>query len=106
MDQLSNASKKSSTDAYVIYASSRDADMRYLTHFTTSDPFIFFKKPGDPGVIIVSQMELGRASREATTAVMTRTQAGLPDILKEEKDPYRATARMIAGQVGTKILVP
>jgi len=106
MDQLSNAIKKSSTDAYVIYASSRDADMRYLTHFTTSDPFIFFKKPGDPGVIIVSQMELGRASREATTAVMTRTHAGLPDILKEEKDPYRATARMIAGQVGTKILVP
>ena len=37
---------------------------------------------------------------------MTRTQAGLPDILKTEKDPYRATAKMIAGQVGKKILVP
>jgi Xaa-Pro aminopeptidase len=106
MDPLSNAVKKSGADAYVIYASSRDADMRYLTHFTTSDPFVFFKKPGDPGVIIVSQMELGRASREASAAVMTRTQAGLPDILKKEKDPYRATAMMIAGQVGKKILVP
>jgi Xaa-Pro aminopeptidase len=106
MDPLSNAVKKSGADAYVLYASSREADMRYLTHFTTSDPFVFFKKPGDPGVIIVSQMELGRASREATTAVMTRTQAGLPDILKKEKDPYRATAKMIAGQVGKKILVP
>ena len=106
MDPLSEAIRKSGTDAYVIYASSRDADMRYLTHFTTSDPFVFFKKPGDPGVIIVSQMEVGRASREATTAVMTRTQAGLPDILKKEKDPYRATAKMIAGQVGKKILVP
>lgn len=106
MDPLSNAVKKSGADAYVLYASSRDADMRYLTHFTTSDPFVFFKKPGDPGVIIVSQMELGRASREASTAVMTRTQAGLPDILKKEKDPYRATAKMIAGQAGKKILVP
>jgi Xaa-Pro aminopeptidase len=106
MDPLSNAVKKSGADAYVIYASSRDADMRYLTHFTTSDPFVFFKKPGDPGVIIVSQMELGRASREASAVVMTRTQAGLPDILKKEKDPYRATAKMIAGQVGKKILVP
>jgi Xaa-Pro aminopeptidase len=106
MDPLSNAVKKSGADAYVIYASSRDADMRYLTHFTTSDPFVFFKKPGDPGVIIVSQMEFGRASREASAAVMTRTQAGLPDILKKEKDPYRATAKMIAGQVGKKILVP
>ena len=106
MDPLSDAVKKSGADAYVIYASSRDADMRYLTHFTTSDPFVFFKKPGDQGVIIVSQMELGRASREASAAVMTRTQAGLPDILKKEKDPYQATAKMIAGQVGKKILVP
>jgi len=80
--------------------------MRYLTHFTTSDPFVFFKKPGERGVIIISQMETGRASREASAAVMTRTQAGFPDILKKEKDPYRATAAMIAGLVGKKILVP
>jgi Xaa-Pro aminopeptidase len=106
MDSLSKAIRKSGADAYVIYASSRDTDMKYLTHFTTSDPFVFFKKPGEPGVIIVSQMETGRASREATATVMTRTQAGLPEIMKTEQDPYRATAKMIAGQVGKKILVP
>jgi Xaa-Pro aminopeptidase len=106
MDSLSKAIRKSGADAYVIYASSRDTDMKYLTHFTTSDPFVFFKKPGEPGVIIVSQMETGRASREATATVMTRTQAGLPEIMKTEKDPYRATAKMIAAQVGKKILVP
>jgi Xaa-Pro aminopeptidase len=106
MDPLSTAVKKSGADAFVLYASSRDADMRYLTNFTTSDPFVFFKIPGNPGVIIISQMELGRASREASAVVMTRTQAGLPDILKKEKDPYKATAKMIAGQVGKKILVP
>jgi Xaa-Pro aminopeptidase len=106
MDSLSKAIRKSGTDAYVIYSSSRDTDMKYLTHFTTSDPFVFFKKPGEPGVIIVSQMETGRASREATATIMTRTQAGLPEILKTEQDPYRATAKMIAGQVGKKILVP
>jgi Xaa-Pro aminopeptidase len=106
MDQLSNAIRKSGADAYVQYASSRDADMRYLTHFTSSDPYVFFKKPGEAGVIIVSQMELGRASREATASVITRTQAGLPDILRKEKDPHRATAKMIAGLTGKKILVP
>jgi Xaa-Pro aminopeptidase len=106
MDPLSDVIRTSGADAYVIFASSRDADMRYMTHFTTSDPFVFYKKPGKRGVIIVSQMETGRASREATAAVMTRTQAGLPDILKTEKDPYQATAKMIAGQVGKKILVP
>jgi Xaa-Pro aminopeptidase len=106
MDPLSDAVKKSGADAYVAFASSRDADMRYLTHFTTSDPFVFFKKPKERGVIIISQMESGRASREASAAVMTRTQAGFLDILKKEKDPYRATAAMITGLTGKKILIP
>ncbi len=106
MDPLSDAIKKNGADAYVVYASSRDPDMRYLTHFITSDPFVFFKKPGQQGVIVVSTMETGRASREASAAVMTRTQAGLPDILKKENDPYKATATMIAGLVGKKVLVP
>lgn len=106
MDPLSEAIRKRGTDAYVAYANSRDADMRYLTHFTTSDPFVYFRKRGGKGTIIISQMEFGRASREGTTAVMTRAGAGLPEIIKKEKDPYRATAQMIAGQVGKKILVP
>jgi Xaa-Pro aminopeptidase len=80
--------------------------MRYLTRFTTSDPFVFIKKPDERGIIIVSQMEAGRASRESISSVMTRTQAGLPDILKTEKNPLKATAKMIAGQTGKKILVP
>ncbi|MEI7649305.1 MAG: Xaa-Pro peptidase family protein [Methanomicrobiales archaeon] len=106
MDPLSSAVRKSGANAFVMYASSRDADMRYLTQFVTSDPFVFFKKVNKAGVIIVSQMETGRASRESTSSIMTRTQAGLPDILKTEKDPWKATAKMIAGQVGKKVLVP
>jgi len=80
--------------------------MRYLTHFVTSDPFVYFRRKGEQGTIIISQMEVGRASREGTTTVMTRAEAKLPEIMKKEKDPYRATAQMIAGQVGKKILVP
>jgi len=107
MDPLSHAITKSGAGAYVVYASSHDADMRYLTRFTTSDPFVYFKKPGEKnGTIIISQMEVGRASRESTAAVMTRAEAGLPEILKREKDPLRAIAKMIAGQAGKKILVP
>jgi Xaa-Pro aminopeptidase len=106
MDPLSEAIRKSGTDAYVVYANSRDADMRYLTHFTTSDPFVYFRRQGKKGTIIISQMEVGRASREGTTAVMTRAEAGLPEIIKKEKDPNRATALMIAGQAGKKVLVP
>jgi Xaa-Pro aminopeptidase len=80
--------------------------MRYLTHFTTSDPFVYFRKRGEEGTIIISQMEVGRASREGTAAIMTRAEAGLVEIIKKEKDPYRATALMIAAQAGKKILVP
>ena len=106
MDPVSEALKTAGADTFVMYASSRDADMRYMTRFTTSDPFVYFHKGEGKGVIIVSQMEAVRAARESPAAVMTRTQAGLPDILKKEKDPLRATARMIAGQAGKKILVP
>lgn len=106
MDPLADAITKSGADAFVTYASSRDADMRYLTHFTTSDPFVYFRKRRGKGTMIISQMEVGRASREATAAVMTRAEAGLPAILKKETDPYRATARMIAGQAGKKVLIP
>lgn len=106
MDPLSSAVRKSGADAYVIFASSCDADMRYLTQFVTSDPFVYIKKVNENGIIIISQMETGRASRESTASVMTRTQAGLPDILKTEKDPWKSTAKMIAGQVGKKVLVP
>jgi len=106
MDPLSDAIRKSGAGAFVMYASSRDADMRYLTRFTTSDPFVYFKKPGQNGVIIISQMETGRASRESPSAIMTRAEAGLPELLKTEKDPLMATAKMIAGQAGDRILVP
>jgi len=106
MDALDDAIVRSGADAYVAYASSDDAGMRYLSGFTTSDPFIYFRKPHRRGVIVVSQMEHARAVRESKAAVMTRAQAGLVEILKEEQDPWNVTAKMITGQVRGTILVP
>ena len=106
MDPISDALRTFGADTFVMYASSRDADMRYITRFTTSDPFVYLQNDDGKGVIIVSQMEVVRAARESPAAVMTRAQAGLPKILKKEKDPLKATARMIAGQAGKSVLVP
>jgi len=106
MDALDDAIVGSGADAYVAYASSDDANMRYLSGFKTSDPFIYFRKPHRRGVIIVSQMEHARAVRESKAAVMTRAQAGLVEILKHEQDPWNVTAKMITGQVKGSILVP
>jgi Xaa-Pro aminopeptidase len=106
MDPISDALTSSGADTFIMYASSRDADMRYITRFVTSDPFVYFNNGGRNGVIIVSQMEAVRAARESPATIMTRTQAGLPEILITETDPLRATARMISGQAGRTVLVP
>ena len=86
MDPLDAAMKACGADAFVHYAAGEDADMRYLTRFVMHDAFVFYKKRRLPGTIIVPQMEAERAGRESCAAVITRTQAGLPDILKKEPD--------------------
>jgi len=106
MERLDDAIASGGAKAYVAYGSSLDADMRYLTRFRTTDPVVFLQKIGEKGTIIVSQMEYERASRESTAAPMTRAQAGLTEIVKEEENRWRAYARMIAGLVGGDILVP
>jgi Xaa-Pro aminopeptidase len=106
MERLDDAIASGGAKAYVAYGSSLDADMRYLTRFRTTDPVIFLQKLGEPGTIIVSQMEYERAARESTAVPVTRAQAGLTEILKEEKNRWRAYARMIAGLVGGDLLVP
>ncbi len=106
MERLDEAIASAGAKAYVAYGSSLDSDMRYLTRFRTSDPVLFLKKPGEPGKVIVSQMEFERAARESTAVPVTRAQAGLTEILKEEKNRWRAYARMIAGIAGGDILVP
>jgi len=106
MDPLSDALIAAGADTFVMFASSRDADMRYITRFVTSDPFVCFKNGKENETIIVSQMEAVRAARESPATVMTRAQAGLPEILKTETDPLKATSLMIAGRAGKTVLVP
>lgn len=106
MDALDRALKKNGASAYVMIGSSENADMRYLTRFITTDPVMYIRKTGESGYIIVSQMEYQRAEQEAAAGVMTRADAGLLTILEEEKDQWRALARMAAGHAGGKVLVP
>ena len=106
MELLDDAIASAGAKAYVAFGSSADADMRYLTRFRTTDPVPFVKVRGEPGKIIVSQMESERAARESTAVPVTRAQAGLTEILKEEKNRWRAYARMIAGLAGGAVLVP
>ncbi|MDD1666426.1 MAG: Xaa-Pro peptidase family protein [Methanomicrobiales archaeon] len=106
MTSLDEAIALSGAKAYVAFGSSLDADIRYLTRFRTTDPVLFIKKPGERGTLVISQMEYERAARESVAVPMTRAQAGLTEILAEEKNRWRAYARMIAGLAGGDVLVP
>lgn len=106
MRTLTDALAEKNSDAYVAYDSSANADMRYLAGFLASDPYIYIYPKNGRGTIVVSSMEELRARKETSCNVITRSAAGLPDLLQELKDPERATAQMIRNLAGTKLLVP
>lgn len=106
MRTLTDALAEKNSDAYVAYDSSANADMRYLAGFLASDPYIYIYPKNGRGTIVVSSMEELRARKETSCNVITRSAAGLPELLQELKDPERATAQMIRNLAGTKLLVP
>lgn len=106
MDFPDRALQENNADSFVMYGTSDIADMRYITGFSCTDPVVYIKETGQRGVIIVSQMEIERAAKEAYTVVMSREQAGLLDIVKKEKDKWKALAMMITRLAGNSLLVP
>lgn len=106
MTDLADVLTEQDADAYVAYDSSENADMRYLAGFLASDPYIYVYPRGGAGTIIVSSMEELRARRESSCTVITRSAAGLPELLKEHHDADLAAAHMIRAIAGKKLLVP
>jgi len=106
MKQLLDELEKHSCDAYVAYDSSEDADMRYLSGFLASDPYIYvFSREGN-STLIVSSMEETRARHESACSIVTRISAGLPELLKKYSDPDLAVSHMIRNFAGPRLLVP
>lgn len=106
MTGLSEILAEKGVDAYVAYDTSENADMRYLAGFLASDPYVYVFPKDKRESIIVSAMEELRARRESACSVVTRSEAGLPEILKEFPNPLEATAHMIKNFAGKKLLVP
>jgi len=106
MPSLDEAMEAAGAAAFVMYASSADPNFRYLTGFVTGDPMFYIQKRGEAGMLIVPQMEAGRARDEASCDILTRGEAGYFEFLEEEQDPKRAAARMVRQLAGGDILVP
>lgn len=93
-------------DAYVVYDSSDNEDMRYLSGFLATDPFIYVYKKDGGQFLIVSSMEELRARRESPCSIVTRTAAGFCELLEKHNDADAASAEMIKNFCGEKLLVP
>ncbi|MBN1168107.1 MAG: aminopeptidase P family protein [Methanospirillaceae archaeon] len=106
MDDLDDCITSCNASAFLVYASSTDPHMRYLTGFSSTDPVLFLKKPGERGILIVPDMEAERASRESDATVLSRTGSGLQDILQTEKDLKRGYALLINRIAGGPVVVP
>ncbi len=106
MRDLGDVLEEKNYDAYVAYDSSTNADMRYLAGFLASDPYIYIYPRGGEGTVIVSSMEELRARKETTCTVVTRSAAGLLDLLPQYHDTELAVAHMIRNFAGGKLLVP
>ncbi|MFA7198126.1 MAG: Xaa-Pro peptidase family protein [Methanoculleus sp.] len=106
MNGLDLALQEAGAAAYAAYGSSSDANVRYLTRFSTTDPVVYVAKPGERGMIVVPQMEHERAVRESPAAVVTRADAGYLEYIKAGEPRWRATAHMIADLAGGPVLVP
>ena len=93
-------------DAYVVYDSSDNEDMRYLSGFLATDPFIYVYKKDGGQFLIISSMEELRARRESPCSIVTRTAAGFYELLEKHNDADAASAEMIKNFCGEKLLVP
>ncbi|MDO5846521.1 MAG: Xaa-Pro peptidase family protein [Methanocorpusculum sp.] len=106
MTGISEELKKRTCDAYVVYDTSDNEDMRYLSGFLATDPYLYIFKRDGTASLIVSSMEELRARRESACGVVTRTSAGFAELLKQYPDPDAASAHMIANFSGKRLLVP
>ncbi|HJJ40798.1 MAG TPA: aminopeptidase P family N-terminal domain-containing protein, partial [Methanocorpusculum sp.] len=106
MAKIADVLAENNLDAYVAYDSSDNEDMRYLSGFLATDPYIYVCKKDGGEFLIVSSMEELRARRESPCSIVTRTAAGFAELLQETGDVETATARMIQNFCGNRLLVP
>lgn len=106
MKDILNRLNEEKCDAYVMYDSADNSDMLYLSGFNASDPYIYIQKNDGSKHLIVASMEMLRARRESACNILSRSDAGMPELLKKYKNADLASAHMITDFAGKRLLVP
>ncbi|WP_406656169.1 Xaa-Pro peptidase family protein [Methanolobus sp. ZRKC2] len=94
---ISEALQEHKSDAFMIVGNSDNADMYYSTHFFASDSFAYIQTKGTEEILLVSEMERGRAEIESRIAgVLTLQDCNYRDKVKERGDPSLAYCDCLA----------
>ncbi|MBR6011430.1 MAG: aminopeptidase P family protein [Methanomicrobium sp.] len=104
MKNIDELLKSANADAYILYAGSRDPDMRYISEFNVSDPLLCVRCAGKRPALIVPQMEKERALAESACDVLTRGELEFFNYYEEFKDGFKAKAKMTADYVAANAL--
>jgi Xaa-Pro aminopeptidase len=85
-------------DSMLFYSESyQNANMYYLTGFKAPDPFIFMKKVGEDPLMVIGQMELSRARKEANVKdVRSYQDYDYMQIVRSTLDPKIGGMKFIA----------
>ena len=83
MERLDDVIASSGAKAYVAYASSLDADMRYLTRFRTTDPVVFLQRLNH--LLVLLFFSLGSSEKDK---IEHNDYQSNPDQLTSSKRPF------------------
>jgi len=98
-------------EALLLFSESyKDGNMYYLSKFLAIDPFMLFKKVGNPPTIVISPMEASRAKKESIVRdVRSFADYDYFNIVKAAKDPQiggmRVQAHVLEKEIGKRSLI-
>ncbi|TGC11166.1 M24 family metallopeptidase [Methanolobus halotolerans] len=94
---ISETLQEHRSDAFMIVGNSNNADMFYSTHFFASDSFAYIQTKEANEIMLVSEMERGRAEIESRVAqVRTLQDCNYRDKIRERGDPSIAYCDCLA----------
>ena len=92
-------------DAYLIYGDIHNADLFYATHFLMSDPFSYILTASGDEVLLIPDMEKGRAQKESRVSdknIKTTSDYNYRSLVKEKKDTNLAYALVLKAALTEK----
>jgi Xaa-Pro aminopeptidase len=94
---IKDALLKNNTDAFLMAGDSRDSDMYYSTHFFASDSFTYFQTKNGKEILLISEMERGRAEIESRISdIRTMQDYDYRSKIKVRGDPALAYSDCLA----------